>query len=339
MPSTAMGRDIAQQPAVLHGLLDRRARIVADVRNALPTPLAGISLIARGSSANAGVYARYLLEPAAAVPVTLAAPSMHTLYGATVDHRGWLVVAASQSGHTPDIVASLVALQGGGAVGVALTNDVESPLAKAAQVTVDLGAGVEEAVPATKTFTAELAAFAFVCQALGMRHDQGPWQTMVAEVVRAVADFESLTRLVGRLTKAEQLLCIGRGPLLGVALEVALKLRETAGLHAVGYSAAEFLHGPIAAVDAGTVCLLFGTRNAAGDETTTLAEPLRDRGADVLILGDAADDDCRITPGLPEWLAALPLTVRGQQLALLVAQRRGRDPDRPAGLAKVTRTR
>ena len=124
-------------------------------------------MVARGSSDNAAVYGRYLLETAIGKPISLAAPSLHTLYGIDVDYSGQLVIALSQSGATPEIVRTLKALEDGGARGVAITNDPESALANTADETIDLELGEELAVPATKTVTGELTALAMIASALG----------------------------------------------------------------------------------------------------------------------------------------------------------------------------
>src|SRR3954463_6040084 len=163
-PGARMAAEMAEQPAVLRGLLERRDELQARVR-ALGDPApAGVVLVARGSSDNAAIYGRYLLELALRRPVALAAPSLFTIYGARVACDGWLAIALSQSGRTPEIVDVFERVVAGGARGIAITNDEGSPLAGAAHATVALGAGEELAEPATKTFLAQLAAFALVAE-------------------------------------------------------------------------------------------------------------------------------------------------------------------------------
>ena len=162
-----MAAEMAEQPARLRQLIGRFDAIAERVRAVAPAPLNGITIVARGSSDHAAVYGRYLLEAATGKPVSLAAPSLHTLYGIDVDYRGQLVIAVSQSGATPEIVRTLEALQDAGGSGLAITNEPDSPLAQAAGEAVELEMGEERAVPATKTVTGQLTAFAIIAAALG----------------------------------------------------------------------------------------------------------------------------------------------------------------------------
>ena len=164
---TAMAREMAEQPDVIGALLDRRHEFDARLREIAPERPAGVLLIARGSSDNAAVYGRYVLEAALRRPVSMAAPSLWTRYGIEEDLRGYLAVGVSQSGRTPEIADTLERVRAAGAAAVAITNDPASPLADAADLTIDLQVGPEEAVPATKTVTAQLAAFAILAHALG----------------------------------------------------------------------------------------------------------------------------------------------------------------------------
>jgi glucosamine--fructose-6-phosphate aminotransferase (isomerizing) len=243
-----------------------------------------------------------------------------------------LVVAASQSGRTPEIATMVQRLGASGARTLAVTNEPESPLASAAGAEVDLRACVERAVPATKTFTAQLAAFAVLAAALG----DVPWQERELDrlpdaVASVLEDTGPPQALAEDWKTAEGLLVTARGWLYPAALETALKVREAALLGAEGYSAADLLHGPIAAVDAGAPVLAMSRPGPTAADVETAARALRERGADVRALP---------LPGvLPEALAPLPAAVRGQQLALELAVRRGLDPDAPRGLSKVTATR
>src|SRR4051794_21703635 len=162
MNGALMAAEMAEQPAVLAALAARRPEIADEVRDIVPERLAGIVLVARGSSDYAAVYGRYLLELAVRRPVALAAPSLLTLYGARTDMSGYVAVGVSQSGRTPEIRDVLAGLGEAGACTVAVTNETDSPLARAADATLGLGAGDERAVPATKTLTAQLAAFALL---------------------------------------------------------------------------------------------------------------------------------------------------------------------------------
>ena len=295
-PGAGMAADMAAQPATLAALIDARDGTVRALRSALPPAPAGAVIVARGSSDYAAVFGRYIIESAIRRPVALAAPSLLTVYGDKLELGGWLAIGVSQSGRTPEVATVLSAYAAAGAHTVAITNGRESTLARAADVVVELRTGIEAAVPATKTFTAELVAFAMIAEALGRTpFPAGEWSALPGTVARILADPEPADRAAARLGDAAGLACVARGYLLCIALESALKLREAAGLRAEGWSAADFRHGPV------TV--------AGGDL------PLLTVSAD----GPAAGD-------------------RAQQLALSLARHRGLDPDRPPGLAKVTRT-
>lgn len=336
--ASLMPREMDEQPEVVRDILERRQAIGARIREALPRELAGITLIARGSSDHAAIYGRYVLEMAAGRPAALAAPSIHTVYGQRTDHQGWLAIAVSQSGETRDVVRSLGFLQRQGAVGVAVTNVGDSPLAMTADVVIDLHAGEERAVPATKTFTAELAAFVVIAEALG----RVPWTSRdlrkVPGAITRVLEDDTSVRIVGAmLADVDDLLCTGRGYLFPIALETALKLKEAARIHAEGYSSADLRHGPIALASADTPVLAFLTPGPNWREVNDLIDELRARDVKVYVVGEDRSALVPVPAGLPEPLAVFPAAVRGQQLALQSARLRGLDPDHPVGLAKVTR--
>src|SRR5580658_10070821 len=166
-----MAAEMAEQPAVLERLVSRGTAVVTSVSALLPEHLCGTVLLARGSSDTAALYGRYLFEMTSGRPVALASPSLHTLYHVPVDHRDYLAIGISQSGRTPEVVSVLERMRATGARTVAIVNEMPSPLGDVADVVIDLSAGDEIAVPATKTFTATLLALALVASALGSM----PW--------------------------------------------------------------------------------------------------------------------------------------------------------------------
>lgn len=340
MSGERMAAEMAEQPGVLRALARRRQQVVAEVRAAVPVPPPGVVLVARGSSDHAAVYGRYALELAVRRPVCLAAPSLFTLYGADVACDGWLAVAVSQSGATPEIVTVFERLRAAGATGVAVTNDATSPLAQAADAVVDLAAGEELAVPATKTFTASVAAFAMLAEALGDGGwHAGDWEALPDQVAAVLADPRPPRRVAADLADAAGLVTVGRGFLYGVALEAALKLKETTSILAHGYSSADLRHGPIAVVEREFPVLAFTSSGRAAADMEDLVGQLAGRGARVHRVGDDAGATLGVPAGVSEPLAALPATVRAQQVAHALALRLGLDPDTPEGLSKVTRTR
>src|SRR4051812_30658076 len=223
MNGSLMAAERAEQPAVLAALAARRPEIADEVRDVVPERLAGIVLVARGSSDYAAVYGRYLLELAARRPVALAAPSLLTLYGARPDLRGYLAVGVSQSGRTPEIRDVLARFGEAGARTVAVTNEASSPLAQVADVTLALGAGEERAVPATKTLTAQLAAFALLAEALGdVPWPATAWSRLPDTVAGVLADERAPASVAAALSAADRLVAVGRGYTMAVALEAAL---------------------------------------------------------------------------------------------------------------------
>jgi glucosamine--fructose-6-phosphate aminotransferase (isomerizing) len=331
-----MEQDMAAQPAVLGALAGRRDEIIASLAGPAP---AGIVIVARGSSDHAGIFGRYLLEAATGLPVALAAPSLQTLYGVQPRVEGWLAIGISQSGRTPEIATVLERYLEGGARAVAVTNDPDSPLARGAAVHVTLGAGEELAVPATKTFTAQLAAMALMAEALGpVPFGADDWDRLPGVASDLLGDAAPAERVAMQLERADELACVGRGYLMCVALEAALKLREAAGLRAEGWSTADFRHGPLTVAGPALPTLAVSAAGPAAADVSELAEQLAAGGTPVLHMSDDPGASLPFPSGLPEPLAAIPATVRAQQLALALARRRGVDPDSPPGLAKVTRT-
>ena len=333
-----MRAEMAEQPAVLGRLLSRRAEIVADVASVLPRPLHGVILLGRGSSENVAVYARYVLEMVLGVPAALGALSIATLYHADVDVSGHLVIGISQSGRTPDVVSAMGRMRAHGARTVALVNSAACPLAEVADVVIELGAGPERAIPATKTVTASLAAIAMLAAGLqGGDALTAHLESLPNVVATLLHDTSPTDTVAAGLDGAHHLLATGRGPLLAAALETALKIRETSGVVAEAISAAELRHGPIHAVGRGDPVLVFASPRSAA-QMRSLQVSLERRGASVTVVGTGSSAAVPLPRDLDETLLAIPAVVRGQQLALALAQRRSLNADRPSGLTKVTMT-
>jgi glucosamine--fructose-6-phosphate aminotransferase (isomerizing) len=335
-----MAAEMAEQPAVLEHLGVRRKAVTQSVSALLPAHLCGTVLLARGSSDTAALYGRYLFEMASGRPVALASPSLHTLYRIPVDHRGYLAIGISQSGRTPEVVSVLERMRDSGARTVAIVNAMPSPLGDVADVVIDLGAGGEVAVPATKTFTATLLALALVASAMG----EVPWtdddlSALPAHVRDVLADDTRADAIGRRLDGADRVLTVARGPLLAAAAETALKIRETSAIFAEAFSAADLRHGPIAAVTPEVPVLAFSTAGPAAADVAALCAMLRERGVAVSTIGTESRADLSLPRGVPEALQPIVAAVRGQQIAMSAARARHRDPDAPAGLTKVTLTR
>ncbi|MER7206901.1 SIS domain-containing protein [Streptosporangium sp. NPDC000239] len=342
--TTKMRSEIAEQPAALRATLDALLPRVEEVER-LAGQTRQLLFIARGTSDNAAVYGRYLAEAHAGRLSTLAAPSIATTYRRKLDLDGVLAVALSQSGRTEEIVETLAWAKDCGASTVAITNGGEqSPLAQAADLALCTLAGEEKAVPATKTYTTQLAALAVLGLGLGADVDAADLQRVPDAVEKLIAEPGDLDAIVEGLADKPGVVVSGRGLAFSTALELALKLKEACYLHAMGLSYADLLHGPIAVVDEDTPALLV----AAGEGptlagTVALAERVTGAGASAFTVGGgtalaAAGTAALNGPDLPEWVAPLGLIVPGQLLTEALARRLGIDPDAPRGLNKVTQT-
>ncbi|WP_052441092.1 SIS domain-containing protein [Streptacidiphilus anmyonensis] len=345
VPGARMEAEMRQQPEVLAALVDRWPALTAQVAALTDgAPPLGVAFLARGSSDHAALLGRYAVELRTGLPTCLVAPSVATAYGrAPEGFQGWLLVALSQSGRTPEIVDLARRYADAGARVVAVTNDGGSALAGAAHLSIALEAGPEVAVPATKTVTGQLLALLALAAGLapGGFGSAGLTQAQAAAlpdaVARVLADAESAERAAALLADHDRLAVVGRGACYPAALESALKLQETTGLMAHGFSTADFRHGPIAVCGPEAPALLLAGSGPADADTLDLRDALAARRAPILLAGAAPEADLP-WPALGHLGDCVTATVRGQQLALATARRLGIDPDRPAGLNKVTMT-
>ena len=339
-PATWMAREIQEQPEALRRTLDALLPREPEVA-ALAARTRQVLFIARGSSDAAALYGRYLCEVGAGRLATPASPSVATRYHRQLDLSGVLAVALSQSGRTEEIVETLAWAADCGAATVAITNDGDSPLAAAASLALVTEAGPERAVPATKSYTTQLAAL--VVLALGLGADPG-LRAGARRIPDAVAEIleSDVDPLVAALSDVDGLIVSGRGFAASTAWELSLKVRETCSIDASGLSYADLLHGPIAVAGPRTPALLVAANDGpvlAG--VLALADRLRRAAVPVLAIGGgpALGADVLVpVPDLPEQLAPLALVVPGQLAVEALARRLGLDPDAPGGLKKVTQT-
>lgn len=345
---TGMAADIAEQPAGYARLLeaphaDAIARVAAAVAHRRPKH---VVFTARGTSDHAALYAAYLTEIRLGLPAGLASPSTMTVFGARPDLSQALVVGVSQSGGSPDLCEVLRVARETGALTVAVTNDPGSPLAAEAELSVDVAAGHERAVAATKTYTAELLALLMLIE--GVRAGDGvlPAEERAAleslpGLAESVLADPAAVELAGRYRFAARVVTTGRGYAYPTARETALKLMETSYLPALAFSGADLLHGPLAMADPDVPVIAIAGSGPGGRAMRDVLSRLGERRADVVAVGSAdvpgaaariavPDTDERYAP----LLDILPL----QRLALALALGRGEDPDNPRGLKKVTAT-
>jgi glutamine---fructose-6-phosphate transaminase (isomerizing) len=342
---TQMAEEIAEQPEAVARTLDALRPLRGELA-ALARDSRLVLFFARGSSDNAAIYGRYLLEVHAGRPGAMGAPSIATHYRSQLDLSGVLAVVLSQSGETEEIVETASWARDRGARVVGVTNAGGSALARVADLALVTRAGTERAVPATKTYTTQLAAMSVLGWALGAEDPafEAALSRVPEEVASMVEKGPEAERMAEALGGMQRLVVSGRGLVLGSAQELALKLEETCYIPTLGLSFADLQHGPIAVLDRSTPALLM----AAADGPmlpgmVELAKAVAGRGSTPLGIGGDAEfrSACAQSlagPDLPEVLAPLALIVPGQLLTEALARRRGLDPDRPRTLSKVTQT-
>ncbi|MBP2559478.1 glucosamine--fructose-6-phosphate aminotransferase (isomerizing) [Neorhizobium galegae] len=337
---TNMRREIDEIPEAAARLLDGSAAELAAAGRALrEKDPAFLITIARGSSDHAATFIKYAVELTAGRPVASLGPSLASIYGARLKLDGGAAIAISQSGKSPDIVAMTEAATKAGAVTVALTNTLPSPIASASNYAIDINAGPELAVAATKSFVNSIVAgLALLSEWVGDEALKAAVRDLPGHFEKAVKlDWSALANELG---DAESLYMLGRGPALAIASEAALKFKETSNMHAEAYSAAEVLHGPVALVERRFPVVTFAARDAAEASAIEIADSLSAKGA----LAFATSDKVKAARRLPFVATGHPIT---DALTLILpfygfveawSRAKGFNPDAPVALKKVTET-
>ena len=338
-PDTRLFREAAAAPATVRSQLIENRDVVERLGEALRqfAPRAVVTC-ARGSSDHAATYARYLIETRTGLLASSAAPSVSSLYESKPDLESVLFIAISQSGKSPDLLAAAAAARAAGALVVALVNDEASPLARTASHAIPLRAGIESSVAATKSYIASLAA---ILQLVASWTQDLELQIAIPGIPDQLASAWQLDwgRAIDGLRSASSLFVVARGLGLGIAQEAALKLKEACGQHAEAFSSAELRHGPVALVGEGFPVLAFAQDDEARADVEALAGELIAVGARVLIAGSNVPGAV-VLPTLRAHPAIEPLLLIQSFYRLVdaLAAERGRDPDRPPHLRKVTET-
>jgi len=339
--------EIFEQPAALQRVLDTQVENIERAAQAIRArAVSFVLLAARGTSDHAGVYAQYLWGANNRLPVALAAPSLFSLYEASPRLEKALVVGISQSGQSPDVVSVIAEGKRQGALTLAITNNAQSPLAQTAEFALDISAGPEKAVAATKTYTAELMVLAALSAA--MRADEAQKAALrrvpetAAEVLKLEGQIEQIAAGHAAMT---QCVVLGRGYNYATAQEWALKLKELAYVLADPYSAADFQHGPIAIIERGFPVLALAPSGAVLGDLLALLRRLRDEyGAALLVLSDHDDalalgqEKLRLPADRPEWLTPLISIIPAQLYCYHLTRAKGYDAEAPRHLRKVTLT-
>jgi len=310
--------------------LGRHLRL-ADCRNAVT--------VARGSSDHACGYLAYLIMARTGRLVTSLPMSLLTLYKAPLQAAGLLAVSISQSGQSPDVVEPMRYFRDGGATTVALVNDIDSPLAQAAEWALPLRAGREQSVAATKSFITSLTAGARLVAEWQEDAELREGLAALPEALHAAARTDWSAAL-DVLAPARNIMVVGRGIGFPVALEAALKFKETSALQAEAFSGAEIKHGPMALIDDGYPLVIFATRGPAQAGLVALADEMRGRGARVLLAApvDVPSRDLDLPVAACPDLDPIVAIEAFYVMAAHLAKARGLDPDRPRHLSKVTKT-
>jgi glucosamine--fructose-6-phosphate aminotransferase (isomerizing) len=342
-PGSGMAADIADQPEMFARLLgaDPIAEVAEVAARIARRPPRSVIFTARGTSDHAALYASYLVEIRLGIPASLASPSAITLYGARPDLRDTLVVGVSQSGHSPDLGEVVRVAREQGALTLAVTNAPDSPLAEAAELRLDVAAGSERAVAATKTYTAQLLTLLLLVEAVrgGDRLDLSGLPERADEVLRD----DTAVEMAARYRFADRIVTTGRGYAYATAREVALKLMETSYLPALAFSGADMLHGPVAMADPDTPVLAVVGSGPGGASMLDVLKRLDQRRADLVVVGPSRPESTVEmlhvpTPDVDEAYAPLLDILPLQRMALALALARGGNPDAPRALEKETAT-
>lgn len=340
-----MLREISEQPAALERTIQAERAKISRLGNFLRSrEIDLIVLVARGSSDNAALFGRYLLEITTGIPVSLSAPSVHTLYRAKLNLRHALVVGVSQSGEGEDINQVLRSARACGAYTVGITNEPSASMVNLVDETLLMHGGREQSVAATKTFTGQMMLFYMLAAELSESAPSWAFDVIPNLAARALEQQPAILELVQRYVFMENCVVVGRGLAYANAYELALKLMETCYVVAERFSSADFLHGPLAMVERHFPVLLFAPPGVMLPGVKALIERLRELHAETLVITSdlEAAANCSRAIVMPkeidEFVAPIPYIIPGQLFAALLADAKGLDADKPRSLSKVTRT-
>jgi len=339
--------EIFEQPEAIARLLRSQGDAVSAVADRIrDRNIRWVFLAARGTSDNAGLYAKYLWGSFNRLPVALAAPSLFSVYETPPQIGDALVLGISQSGQSPDIVGVIEEGRRQGALTLAITNDASSPLAEAAELVIDTVAGEEKAVAATKTYTTQLTAIAMLSAALSDTPEQNEWLERLSSLCEAALSLEKTIEVAAeRYRYISQCVVLGRGFNYATAFEWSLKLKELAYIVADAYSPADFQHGPMALAQDGFPVFAVVPRGGDSENLIALLKRLvKERRVELLAISneqsalDLAHTPLTLPADLPEWVSPVPAIIPAQLFCYYLTRAKGFDTEDPRGLSKVTRT-
>ena len=343
---TYLYREIHEQPDCVAALINKEhATLQSLVKSMRQRGVENVLIAARGTSDNAARYAGYVLGAMNHLMVTLALPSLFTVYRQPPHIGRSLVLGISQSGTSPDIISVLAEGRAQGALTAAITNTPDSAIVGEADFVVNLQAGPEQSLAATKTYTTQLAAIALLSAIYaGSEEKLAELERMPDILSDALSAENEIPWLANRLRYMQHCVVVGRGYNYATAHEVALKLKELTYSVAEPYSSADFLHGPVALVESGFPVIVVAPSGALQAEMKDFLGVLSERSAEIVLITDdetlanQADFTLRVPQAVPEWLSPMAAIIPGQLLAMHLAHWRRYDVDRPRGLRKVTET-
>ncbi len=342
-----MLEEIRQQPETLERTFRSELRRIEKFRAMVARRKPRlVVLAARGTSDNAAQFGRYLIEITTGIPVSLAAPSIATLYGAKIDYRDTMVVAVSQSGESTDTNVVLEHAKAQGALTVGVTNESGSTLAKLAEHVFLVKAGKEKSVAATKTYTGQLLMMYLIAYALGSRMRPEDLERIPQLVQSALGLYDQINTLSERYRFMHHAVVMGRGLNYSNAFEFALKLMETCYVIAERFSSADFQHGPIAMVEQGFPVFLFAPSGVTWPGVKDMAAQMKRLNAETVVITDRKNTEAAalgarliaLPDRIPELFTPIPYIVPAQLFAACLAAQKGLNPDQPRTLNKVTKT-
>ena len=341
-----MWNEIFEQPQVLEKCMNNTAMLQEVIKAIKSQDIQWVYIAARGTSDHAAVYGKYLIESFLGIPVALAASSIVTIYQKEINFKNTLVIGISQSGQAADVIEVIHSAKRQGALTLSITNTADSPLANAAQFHLDCHAGVEKSVAATKTFTAQIFLLA---QLVGMwsenQHIKNELTQVPEKVAQTLATSQHIIDKVDRYRFISDCFVLARGINYAIALESALKIKETNYIRAEAFASSDFQHGPIASIDRNIPVMIFAPKGPSLADMTEMITKLKNYGIELIIISNSKDlfeySPCgfEIPQTENDLISPFFNVVIAQMFACQLALVRGLNPDEPRGLKKVTITK
>lgn len=338
--------EIIEQPGVITDLLKKQTENIKRIAGEIQLP-SSIFIAARGTSDNAARFAKYVFGAINRIPVALAAPSLFSVYHTPPTLTGQLVIGISQSGESPDLISVIQEANQQGCQTLVITNQADSPLASISDYVIDIQAGPELAVAATKTYTAQLTVIAMLSAAWNKKANLWDEIRVIPEQMLEALNLESQLQIFSsRYRYMDQCVVLGRGFNYATAFEWSLKMKELSYVVAQPYSSADFQHGPIALVSHGFPVFAIAPKGAVYQDMESLLKKVKgEHSADLLLISDSKDllslADCPVplVENIPEWISPIIGIIPAQLFTYHLTIVKGMDPNAPRGLSKVTLTK